>query len=62
MDWNDLMYAHNFNCGSLHSKHIKKKNVVKDRDGNEEFEVEYDAYCNECGAFLYHFEYGHYER
>lgn len=56
------MYAHNFNCGSLHSKHIKKKNVVKDRDGNEEFEVEYDAYCNECGAFLYHFEYGHYER
>jgi len=33
------------------------KNVCYDELGK----VEYNAYCKECGAFLYNFCYGYYE-
>jgi len=57
MDFDDLKYAHEVECESKDSKNVIHKYAYFDEIG----EVEYDAYCNECGAFLYHFCYGHYE-
>ena len=51
----DLKYAHKPECKNKNSNNIIHKNVYFDEIG----EVEYDAYCDECGAFLYYFCYGH---
>ena len=54
VDFEDLKYAHKNGCKC---KEVVHKNICCDEQG----EVEYDAYCPECGAYLYHFSYGQYE-
>lgn len=54
IDYKDLRYTHKNGCLCTEEEH---KNVYYDERG----EVEYDAYCKECGAFLYNFCYGNYE-
>ena len=60
IDFEDLKYVHKPNCNSKDSTAVEYRNAVYDADIN--CDVEYDCYCRECGAFLYHFCYGHYER
>lgn len=59
LDCEDLKYAHKPDCKSKDSTNIEHRNAVFDCDIH--VNVEYDAYCKECGAFLYSFAYGHYE-
>jgi hypothetical protein len=58
IDFEDLKYAHKPDCNSKDSTNTEHRNIICD----EQSEVEYDCYCKECGAFLYCFCYGHYER
>lgn len=55
LNFDDLKFAHINGCSCKEEVH---KNVYFDETG----EVEYDACCKECGAFLYSFCYGNYER
>lgn len=59
LDYKDLEYAHKPDCNSKDSHNVERRNIVRDNDIN--CDVEYDCYCKECGVFLYHFCYGHYE-
>lgn len=57
MDYEDLKYKHKENCKSKDSRSVERKNVVY----MEGMIIEYDAYCSECGEFLYSFQWGYYE-
>ena len=58
LNYKDMQFKHKEDCNSKDSKNITKQHIVyQERVGI----VEYDAYCKECGCFLYHFSYGHYE-
>lgn len=56
LNYTDLPYKHEDNCNSKESNNTRKENVVFDAE--LQIEVEYDVYCAECGAYLYHFQYG----
>lgn len=62
LDFYDLYYVHKNGCTrkyiQLNEKEIVKKNIKYDKEIGE---VEFEAYCPECGVLLYTFCWGHYE-
>lgn len=58
LNYQDMQFKHNDDCNSKDSKNIEKRNIVREDSVGI---VEYDAYCKECGCWLYSFSYGHYD-
>ena len=61
IDYNDLKYQHTDECKSKDSQNIKKENIICGQICDKIVEGEYEAYCKECGKFLYYFYYGTFE-
>lgn len=58
LNYEDMQFKHKEDCHSKDSKNITKEHIVyQDSVGI----VEYDAYCKECGCWLYRFDYGYYD-
>lgn len=55
LDYYDMQFKHENFCRSKDSKNEERRNIVLDDDIGI---VEYDAYCAECGCWLYSFSYG----
>lgn len=57
LDYYDMQFKHEKGCCSKDSKNIEMRNITREHGIGS---VEYDAYCTECGCWLYSFSYGHY--
>lgn len=58
LNYEDMQFKHKEDCSSKDSKNITKQHIVYQECVGI---VEYDAYCKECGCWLYHFSYGYYD-
>ena len=58
LDYEDMQFKHEKDCCSKDSKNLEKRNIFCEAGVGI---VEYDAYCKECGRWLYSFSYGYYD-
>jgi hypothetical protein len=58
LNYEDMQFKHEKDCCSKDSKNIERRNIIREDSIGI---VEYNAYCKECGCWLYSFSYGYYD-